>query len=113
MRVGLGAAAAYAAITLCAGAALADFDDRPPSEPRVRPTLFWALTQLVPSPEGVVLEDTATSREVGDFGVRWQVTPLLYAWDMHFAACPRGARSSSSRASAPRARSSCICRRSS
>lgn len=63
-------------------------DQRPeepeePEEPGVRPTLAWFLTQLVPSPE------LAGGRHAGpQFGLRWQVTPLLYSWGVHRGLSP-------------------------
>lgn len=49
----------------------------------MRPTLLWAGTQLVPSPELVI----AGSGEAS-FGVRWQVTPLLYSFHVHAGLSP-------------------------
>lgn len=46
-------------------------------EPRVRPTLAWGLTQLLPSPEIIAGQGGAR------FGLRWQVTPLLYSWGIN------------------------------
>jgi hypothetical protein len=43
-------------------------------DPAVVPSLDWALWQLLPSPELGVGEDGAV------FGLRWQVTPLLYSF---------------------------------
>jgi hypothetical protein len=40
----------------------------------VHPTWLWAATQLVPSPQWTFLEGRGTW-----FGVRWQVTPVLYS----------------------------------
>jgi hypothetical protein len=51
--------------------------DRAPQEPAVAVTWPWLATQLVPSPELVYGEDTAR------FGMRWQLTPLLYSWGIH------------------------------
>jgi hypothetical protein len=70
--------AVVALVLACAGPARAgDVEPRPagPTEPRVRPNLFWALTQLVPSPE-VVAIGVPTHAELG---LRWQVTPLFFA----------------------------------
>lgn len=54
-----------------------------PEEPGVHPTLPWFLTQLVPSPE------LAGGRHAGPrFGLRWQVTPLLYSWGVHRGLSP-------------------------
>lgn len=49
----------------------------PATEPAVRPTLAWLVPQLVPSPEWWI-----TSRGVR-FGVRWQITPLLYSFGLN------------------------------
>jgi hypothetical protein len=45
-------------------------------------TLPWLATQLVPSPELAVGEDVAR------FGMRWQVTPLLFSWGIHRGLSP-------------------------
>jgi hypothetical protein len=52
------------------------------AEPSVRPTVTWAATQLVPSPE-LAYGDSAAR-----FGMRWQVTPLLYSWGIHRGLSP-------------------------
>lgn len=46
----------------------------PATEPHVHPTIVWLATQLVPSPE------IAAGDGHAHFGLRWQVTPLLYSW---------------------------------
>jgi hypothetical protein len=46
-------------------------------ENQVAPGLVWLLTQAVPSPELLV------GTEGARFGMRWQVTPLLYSFGMH------------------------------
>lgn len=57
--------------------------DQAPEEPGVRPTLEWFLTQLVPSPE------LAGGAHAGPrFGLRWQVTPLLWSWGIHRGLSP-------------------------
>ncbi len=43
------------------------------SFPDPRPTLLWALLQLIPSPE-------IAAGDGPRFGVRWQVTPILYSF---------------------------------
>ena len=59
-------------------------------QPVPYPTLAWAVLQLVPSPELVVgrerrigptgeTHDSATTA----FGMRWQVTPLLWSFGVH------------------------------
>ena len=54
-----------------------------PEEPNVHPTWPWVVTQLVPSPE------LAGGRHAGPrFGLRWQVTPLLYSWGVHRGLSP-------------------------
>jgi hypothetical protein len=47
------------------------------TEPAIRPTLAWGITQLVPSPE------IAAGGGAARFGVRWQLTPVLYSWGMN------------------------------
>ena len=46
-------------------------------EPAVAPSVWWLLTQAIPSPELVV------GNEGARFGMRWQVTPLLYSFGIH------------------------------
>lgn len=46
-------------------------------EPQVAPSLVWLVTQLVPSPEVVAGSEGAR------FGMRWNVTPLLYSFGIH------------------------------
>ncbi len=46
-------------------------------ENQVGPTLLWLLTQAIPSPELLV------GTEGARFGMRWQVTPLLYSFGIH------------------------------
>ena len=48
-----------------------------PYDPHPRPTIPWLVTQLVPSPE-LSFGDGSTH-----FGVRWQVTPILWSFGMH------------------------------
>lgn len=43
-------------------------------DPDVAPSFEWALMQLVPSPELGLGDDGAL------FGLRWQLTPVLYSW---------------------------------
>ncbi len=45
--------------------------------PAVRPTWIWLATQAIPSPELVVGDEGAR------FGMRWQLTPLLYSFGIH------------------------------
>ncbi|AGP42406.1 hypothetical protein [Sorangium cellulosum] len=47
------------------------------TEPGIRLTVPWLLVQLVPSPELWIGPGEA------HFGVRWQVTPLLYSFGMN------------------------------
>ena len=46
-------------------------------ETSIAPTLTWLLTQVVPSPEVLIGSEGAR------FGMRWQVTPLLYSFGIH------------------------------
>lgn len=70
------------ALAACLGALLAlgvpatgRADERPPPGPHV--TWPWLLTQLIPSPE-LALGDAGAH-----FGMRWQVTPLLYSFGLY------------------------------
>ena len=54
----------------------------PPTEPGVTITIPWLATQLVPSPE------VAYGNDVARFGLRWQVTPLLFSWGFHRGLSP-------------------------
>jgi hypothetical protein len=47
------------------------------ANPAVAPTIPWATTQLIPSPEVAAGDGSA------HFGLRWQVTPLLYSFGIH------------------------------
>jgi hypothetical protein len=53
-----------------------------PVEPRVHVTLPWIAAQLVPSPE-LAIGDGGTR-----FGMRWQVTPVLFSWGIHRGLSP-------------------------
>ncbi|EYF03767.1 Hypothetical protein CAP_5197 [Chondromyces apiculatus DSM 436] len=70
--LGRGGAAVIALLTLAGMPAEAAAEGA--SEPRVRATLPWVATQLVPSAEWLV------SNAGVRFGARWQVTPLLYSF---------------------------------
>lgn len=48
-----------------------------PTEPEIHPTLIWTALQLIPSPQWV------TSNDGLRFGMRWQVTPLLYSFGIN------------------------------
>src|SRR5689334_2785164 len=56
--------------------------DQAPAPGSARLTPLWLLTQLVPSPE-VVHGDGVTR-----FGLRWQVTPLLYSFGVNRRVSP-------------------------
>jgi hypothetical protein len=49
------------------------------TEPSPRPTFIWILTQLIPSPE-VAAGKGSDLVETVRFGLRWQVTPILYSF---------------------------------
>ena len=60
--------------------------------PVIHPTFAWALTQLVPSPELVVgrqrhieLGGRVDSSPNATWGLRWQLTPLLWSFGVHRA----------------------------
>ena len=57
------------------------------ASPRNLPSLGWTVTQLIPSPEvgGGRVHRTSTDGVQQDstelaFGMRWQLTPLVYSW---------------------------------
>jgi hypothetical protein len=74
-------ASAVVALALIVVPAGADRDGTPAEEPNVKPSLVWVLTQLVPSPE-IALEST-NGDVVSRFGLRWQVTPVLYSFGIN------------------------------
>jgi hypothetical protein len=57
-------------------------DLAPPHDRLPFPTLLWLVPQLIPSPE--IFAGTGGTR----FGVRWQVTPILYSFGLHRRAFP-------------------------
>jgi hypothetical protein len=69
-------------------------DAATPTEPGVQITVPWLATQLVPSPELAL--GAASGRGSGGlshptaarFGMRWQVTPLLFSWGIHRGLSP-------------------------
>ena len=48
------------------------------SEPDIHPTLLWCAIQLVPSPQWSLLAHDGLR-----FGLRWQVTPVLYSFGIN------------------------------
>ena len=68
--------AAAVALSLSLGAPVARGDDEV-TEPAVRPTALWLVAQLATSPE------IAYGNTVFRFGLRWQLTPLLYSFGIH------------------------------
>jgi hypothetical protein len=67
---------AFAVLVLSAPARAADSESLV-TEPAVHPTLIWFATQLLPSPQIAAGDGKAL------FGMRWQVTPLLYSWGIN------------------------------
>lgn len=53
-----------------------------PSEPSMHPGLAWLAGEVLPSP-ALAFGDAAPS-----FGLRWQVTPLLWSFGVHRAVSP-------------------------
>lgn len=66
------ASALLAAVTL--GAPRAEAAEEGPTP---RPSLLWLALQAVPSPE------VAAGRDGAAFGLRWQVTPILWSFGLH------------------------------
>lgn len=49
--------------------------------PQAYPSLAWFIVQLIPSPEVAVGRRSAPDARIeAAFGLRWQVTPLLWSW---------------------------------
>ena len=48
-----------------------------PTEPNIHFSWMWGVAQLIPSPEWITTSSSAK------FGMRWQVTPLLYSFGMN------------------------------
>ena len=48
------------------------------TEPKVYPSSLWIVSQLIPSPELISKKDDGLR-----FGLRWQVTPLLYSFGIN------------------------------
>lgn len=59
-----------------------DRDERDEASTTPRPSVVWMLAQLVPSPE--LVQGEAVTR----FGLRWQVTPLLYSFGVNRRVSP-------------------------
>jgi hypothetical protein len=71
-------AGALVALTLTAeGEAAGPAEQGGATQPNVRPTVFWLVAQLIPSPE------VAAGGASALFGLRWQVTPLLYSFGIN------------------------------
>lgn len=70
-----GAAAGIALSVLLAGPVVRGDDAA--TDQGVRPTPLWLVAQLAPSPE------VAYGGAVARFGVRWQLTPLLYSFGIN------------------------------
>jgi len=48
-----------------------------PTEPNIHFNWMWGVAQLIPSPEWITTNSSAK------FGMRWQVTPLLYSFGIN------------------------------
>ena len=98
------ALATFGAITLASGVVHADTPPAVPmmkyapppdlgygyASPQYAPTLPWLITQLLPSPEiafgtyKTYGDDASAGRDLHTaFGLRWQVTPLVWSWGVH------------------------------
>lgn len=51
-------------------------------EPARYPSAGWVLTQLLPSPELAFGEDASGASRTA-FGMRWQLTPVLWSWGVN------------------------------
>jgi hypothetical protein len=48
------------------------------TEPEIKPTLLWAAVQVIPSPQWIKYSGDGTR-----FGLRWQITPVLYSFGIN------------------------------
>ena len=48
------------------------------TEPDIHPTWLWSAAQLIPSPQWITLSGDGTR-----FGMRWQITPILYSFGIN------------------------------
>lgn len=48
------------------------------TEPRIYPSSLWLAAQTIPSPQLIIRQNSGPA-----FGLRWQVTPLLYSWGIN------------------------------
>jgi len=60
-----------------------EIQDTTASDVGIRPTWLWAGAQLIPSPQWLITEDDGSR-----FGLRWQVTPLLYSFGLNRRVSP-------------------------
>lgn len=59
-------------------ASKANSDSLTTTEPDIHPTLLWGVAQLIPSPQWNILKGNGIY-----FGMRWQLTPLLYSYGIN------------------------------
>ena len=55
----------------------ANDDDKVATESNINFNLLWGVAQLIPSPEWI------STNEKNIFGMRWQITPLLFSFGMN------------------------------
>jgi hypothetical protein len=53
-------------------------NDTTATEPGIKPALLWTAAQLIPSPQWITNSTDGTR-----FGLRWQVTPILYSFGIN------------------------------
>ena len=94
LLVGFGAALFFAPGSALADTTTTEEPTKPPrldapettyryQQPYPYITGAWILTQLVPSPQVAIGEDAATNETKTAFGLRWQLTPVLWSWGVH------------------------------
>lgn len=64
-------------------ASTARAEERPARDPDEHVTVPWLVAQLVPSPEWAFSTDADVH-----FGLRWQVTPVLWSWGVNRRVTP-------------------------
>lgn len=50
------------------------------AEPQLYPTLPWTMLQFLPSPEVAVGRASEAAKTEAAFGLRWQITPIVWSW---------------------------------
>jgi hypothetical protein len=72
------AACLLISISISAQSAGITENDTTVTEPGIKATLLWTAAQLIPNPQWIIKSNDGTR-----FGLRWQVTPVLYSFGIN------------------------------